>query len=273
MKRYLWLVWAAGCVVLFSSLPSFAQEEAKPRMKIPVREYNKGVVQKGEKVSYDFVVKNIGDAPLNILQARPSCGCTVAKFDKEIAPGGEGKISASVDTKNFSYGEQVKTIQVKTDDPVEPSVSLRISVVVSAYIRVLPRDRLVFSARKGYGDERKLVLHAEDDKDEPFEVRSATTDTEYVEVAYEKVKEHVVEVEPNVVARRDDYILTVKLSPETPVGYITGRNIIVKTTHTKMPEIKISLSARVTTPPTEGAATKTETPPLQVNPTQQAAPQ
>jgi hypothetical protein len=224
-------------------------------------------------VKYDFVVKNIGDAPLNILNVRPACGCTVAEFDKEIAPGEEGKISAAVDTRNFSYGEQVKTIAVKTDDPVEPNVSLRISVVVSAYIRVLPRDRLVFSAREGYGDERKLVLHAEDDKDEPFEVRSATTDTEYVEVTYEKVKEQVVQVEPNVIARRDDYILTVKLSPETPVGYITGRKIIVKTTHEKMPEIKINLSARVTTPPTEGAAPKAETPPLRVNPDQQAKPQ
>jgi hypothetical protein len=259
--------------VLASSLSSFAQEEAKPQMKIPVREYNKGVVQKGEKVTYDFVVKNIGDAPLNILNVRPACGCTVTEFDKEIAPGEEGKISAAVDTRNFSYGEQVKTISVKTDDPVEPNVSLRISVVVSAYIRVLPRDRLVFSAREGYGDERKLVLHAEDDKEEPFEVRSATSDTEYVEVTYEKVKEHVVQVEPNVIARRDDYILTVKLSPETPVGYITGRNIIVKTTHEKMPEIKINLSARVTTPPTEGAAPKAETPPLRVNPDQQAKPQ
>jgi hypothetical protein len=272
MKKYLWLVWVAGCVVLPSSLSSFAQEEAKPQMKIPVREYNKGVVQKGDKVKYDFVVKNVGDATLNILQVRPACGCTVAEFDKEIAPGEEGKISAAVDTRSFSYGEQVKTISVKTDDAVEPNVSLRISVVVSAYIRVLPNDRVVFSARKGYGDEKKLVLHAEDDEEEPFEVKSATTDTEYVEVSYEKTKEHVVQVEPNVIARRDDYILTVKLSPETPVGYITGRSIIVKTTHEKMPEVKINLSARVTAPTTDDAASKAKTPPSQAKPAQQAKP-
>ena len=33
---------------------------------------------------------------------RPTCGCTVADFDREIAPGKTGYIKAKLDTRDFS---------------------------------------------------------------------------------------------------------------------------------------------------------------------------
>src|SRR5260221_2073829 len=70
-----------------------------------------GTIAKGEKIEAVFVVKNEGTQDLVISEARPSCGCTVASFDKTIKPGQTGKISAAVDTKNFN-GPITKSVTV-----------------------------------------------------------------------------------------------------------------------------------------------------------------
>jgi hypothetical protein len=55
--------------------------------------YDFGEIKEGEKVSYDFKFKNIGDAPLIISSATATCGCTVPEYPKEpLAPGAEGVI-------------------------------------------------------------------------------------------------------------------------------------------------------------------------------------
>lgn len=221
-----------------------AQSEPAPKMEIPVKDYNAGVIQKGQKVEYAFEIRNSGKAPLQILEAKPGCGCTVAEYDKEIAPGKSGRIKAVMDTSTFSYGEQGKSITVRSNDPVQPSVTLQLRAVVSAFVRVLPNDAVVFNARHGVGEEKSVVLHAEDGV--PFDVTSATADSEYLKVSFRKVTgTDVIEVEPGTIARQGNTVLTIRLDSKTPVGYLSGRHVTVKTTHPKMPEVKVRVSARV----------------------------
>ena len=63
------------------------EAEKAPRLTIiePVKDY--GTVPKGEKLSWTFAIKNTGTSDLQIIAARPACGCTVADFDKVIKPG------------------------------------------------------------------------------------------------------------------------------------------------------------------------------------------
>ena len=75
---------------------------AAPKIEISPETKDAGTVAKGQMVEATFVVKNTGGSDLMISDARPSCGCTVASFDKIIKPGAEGKIQSSVDTKSFS---------------------------------------------------------------------------------------------------------------------------------------------------------------------------
>src|SRR5947209_20165588 len=75
-----------------------------------------GTVAKGDSVTHDFVIKNEGTAPLEITQVRPACGCTVASFDKTIAPGKTGVVHTVVDTVTFN-GPIAKGVTVYTTDP------------------------------------------------------------------------------------------------------------------------------------------------------------
>ncbi|WP_395625358.1 DUF1573 domain-containing protein [Daejeonella sp.] len=64
-----------------------------PAFKFEKEVFDFGEIKEGEKVSYDFKFKNIGNAPLIISSATATCGCTIPEYPSEpLAPGAEGVI-------------------------------------------------------------------------------------------------------------------------------------------------------------------------------------
>jgi hypothetical protein len=64
-----------------------------PVFKFEKEVYDFGEINDGEKVTYDFKFKNIGNSPLIISSATATCGCTIPEYPKEpVAPGAEGLI-------------------------------------------------------------------------------------------------------------------------------------------------------------------------------------
>jgi hypothetical protein len=92
----------------------------KPEGPLPVAVFNAtthdfGVIKEGDVVEYSFSVKNTGEAPLLIENARPSCGCTVPDWTKTpIPPGGTGFVKAKFDS-NGKPGMQNKNITVSAN--------------------------------------------------------------------------------------------------------------------------------------------------------------
>lgn len=101
-----------------------------PKISFSEYEYDFGKIPQQSKVSHTFVVKNTGDAPLQISSARGSCGCTAAVVsDGLIVPGGEGKIEVTFNS-GHRRGQQTKTITVNSNDPETSAVLLRIAAFV-----------------------------------------------------------------------------------------------------------------------------------------------
>lgn len=97
--------------------PVQAEPEAKPEGPLPVIQFEKvdhdfGTIQEGQKVTYTYKFKNVGEAPLIIQNAQPTCGCTVPDWSKEPIPvGGEGFVKAEFDS-NGKPNMQHKTVTV-----------------------------------------------------------------------------------------------------------------------------------------------------------------
>lgn len=113
MKKLLILFFAVG---MFHT--TFAQEEVVsdgPVISFKEKLYDFGVISKGDTVEHTFYFENIGTAPLKILSARGSCGCTVPKYSKEeIAPGGKGEVFVRFNSAGKS-GMQNKTVTLVTN--------------------------------------------------------------------------------------------------------------------------------------------------------------
>jgi len=121
------LIVLAAAVTVRGAEPPAAV--ALPHVTIVPETRDAGIVRKGEKVEAVFEVRNTGPAPLVVSDARPSCGCTVTTFDREIAPGKTGRIHASVDTRNFD-GPITKTITVVSNDPEHSQLTLTLRAEV-----------------------------------------------------------------------------------------------------------------------------------------------
>ncbi|EZH73813.1 hypothetical protein ATO12_17930 [Aquimarina atlantica] len=62
-----------------------------PVMDFAETNHNFGTINEGDIVEHKFTFTNTGKAPLVIISAKGSCGCTVSKWPKEpIAPGATG---------------------------------------------------------------------------------------------------------------------------------------------------------------------------------------
>jgi Protein of unknown function (DUF1573) len=112
-----------------------------PRVEIAQMHLETGTVDPGTKVPFDFVVRNTGSAPLEILNVKPFCGCVVAAFDHVIAPGGTGAIHAVLNTLG-RQGTVRKEIDVTTNDPKKPNLVLTVKAFARQVLQVDPGDEL-----------------------------------------------------------------------------------------------------------------------------------
>lgn len=107
-----------------------------PQITFEEIDFAAGDIPVGAKLSHDFVVKNTGSADLEIIKVAASCGCTVASFDKVIAPGQSGKITIEVKLYDEWAGRMIKqSAVVETNDPASRYTSLTVSA------NLLPRSQ------------------------------------------------------------------------------------------------------------------------------------
>jgi len=208
-----------------------------PRLVVAEPIHDAGSVSKGEKVQVDFVLENQGEATLEISNAHPSCGCTVASFDKSIAPGGKGKIHAELDTADFQ-GPLAKTITVLSNDPVNPKLTLTIKVKVEPHIAVFPGyARYIYVQTLDPGTVAQ-TLWALDGKD--FKVLGVESPYKFIKSSFHEATDS--ERRPEVDGRQWQIEMTIE--PDAEVGPLR-EFLVVKTDHPEQPVVRIPISGFV----------------------------
>jgi len=195
-KRSLVVTMAFLALALMASF-AMAQDKTKkaaapgavtgePRLTIvePTKEF--GEVAKGDKLDWSFVIKNTGNADLQIIAAKPGCGCTVADFDKVIKPGETGKVTAHVDTTAFS-GPIAKTVTLETNDPSTPTSQLTIHAVVKPYVEAYPAGFVRFNQLQGEVATQSITLYSEED--DAFEIKDVQVPGDWIKVTYKKLED------------------------------------------------------------------------------------
>jgi hypothetical protein len=117
------LFWA---LVLWPALPVQAETPgARPRLSIDEPVFDGGEFRPGEPLTHEFTLRNKGDAPLLIEDIRTGCSCTVAAYDRTIAPGRQGRVRLTVDVyREWAGRDLLRTVWLKTNDPEAAQVSL-----------------------------------------------------------------------------------------------------------------------------------------------------
>ncbi len=195
----------------------------KPRIAIEPMAHDFGEIAQGSVVKFTFTIKNTGDAPLEI-NARPSCGCVVPKYDRVIEPGQEGALEAQLSTAGFR-GLQNKTIQVTTNDPDNPSLTLRLTANIRTAIEVRPSEtiQMRLSANAPTVQEVEIVANTE----EPLEIQQVSVPAPYAKAEVQKIDD-----------KRAKIIITV--NPDAPVGR-SNLLVMARTNLSAMPQVTINV--------------------------------
>lgn len=103
-----------------------------PQISFAEKQYNFGIVaENGGPISHFFEFTNTGDAPLVIISATASCGCTRPTYPTEpIAPGKKGKIKVTY-LPEGRPGEFDKVVKVRTNAKDSKKISLKITGTVN----------------------------------------------------------------------------------------------------------------------------------------------
>ncbi len=180
------LALAVVAVCAMASTPvAFAADG--PQMVVPEMIKDMGTVAQGDVVNVEFEIANEGNETLEIKAVRPTCGCTVADFDREVEPGKSGYIKAKLETRDFS-GPISKSILVMTNDPVNPTVTIVIKTTVHPYVEILPRALIRFNAVQHEPMSQKItVVGGQNESD--FEVTGVKSSADFLAASVRPLSE------------------------------------------------------------------------------------
>ncbi len=237
-------------LVLMIAAPFAAAEEKKggtdskvPRLTLvePVKDF--GTVPRGAKLDWSFEIKNTGTTNLEILAAKPTCGCTVADFDKLIKPGATGKVSAHVDTTGFA-GPISKAVTLETNDPNAPTAQVTINAIVKPYVEAYPAGYVRYNMVQGETAKQTLLLYSEES--EPFEIVKIESPQEWIRVEAKKAEDK--DVQQLGRPGQAQYVVDITLGgPDTLVGPLAEK-IHVVTNSKQQPDYWISVSGVIRPP-------------------------
>lgn len=217
---------AVMLIVSFGAQPAAA--ENGPKLVVAEKLKNMGTVAQGEVIEVDFELVNEGDETLQVKAVRPTCGCTVADFDREIAPGATGLIKAKLDTADFS-GPISKSILVMTNDPQDPTLTLVIKTDVHPLVEVLPRALVRFNAVQHEPMNQTLTVVPGDVMD-GFKVTNVTSSVDYLKASVRALsKDELVAGKPDT-----QYRIELSMTDDAPVGPVNAMLQV----HTNHPQAK-----------------------------------
>lgn len=214
LKQHLTFVAFAAMVI--GAATAFAQTDGSPMLVVPSKILDVGTVSQGVTVDAVFDLINEGDAKLVIKAVRPTCGCTVADFDPEIAPGATGKIKAKLDTKDFA-GPVSKSILVMTDDPQNPTVTLVIKADIRPFVEILPRPLIRFNAVLNEPMKQTFIVVGAD-PEQTMKIKSVESSVPFIATSVRQLGEDELVKGKS----KSQYEVTISLTDDTPVGPVNA---------------------------------------------------
>jgi Protein of unknown function (DUF1573) len=183
------------------------RRQGGPQPAIEVRETHQdgGVVEEGTVVSFQFEVANHGQADLELTQVKPSCGCTVTKWERVIKPGARSNVEAQMNTLYFR-GSVTKHLTIFSNDPTRPQVELTIGARVLPLVKISPGPAAVLSM----GDQpatQEFTL--ERNGGHPMKIVQVIPNAPYLKA------------ETTPLSGEGRYKLTVTATPDAPLGRST----------------------------------------------------
>jgi hypothetical protein len=192
--------------------------EKMARAKVEEQHYDFGTMQRGTSKSHDFVITNVGDAPLKLRAGTTTCKCTLSEVSEAaIAPGESTKVKVQWSAKSDN-GPFRQTANILTNDPLQSTLELTVDGKIMSASGVEPPDLVFDKITVGESKTTQTYVMAmlQDDLAVTDPVLSDPTTRDRFDVKIEPVDTKDL---PNKNARRGVRV-SVTAKPGLPAGRI-----------------------------------------------------
>ena len=217
----------------------------------PELEYDFGTVAHGTVASQKFIITNIYDVPIQVIDVRRECGCLTAyPPQKVLQPNEEAEFTVTMNTGVFpNAGDIRKTLYVTFGNGVVAANNPKLVFVSTATIRFKAVSRKDITVTPGQldfgivvqGDKKTLttqVKYAGSRRD--WKVTGALPPTGPIEVEVKEATRGFLGAE---------YWLTVTLKPDMPAGQLS-ETVVLKTNDPAMPSVNVTVLGLIQAPVT-----------------------
>jgi len=207
-------------------------KKATPQPKLTIiggDTYDWGLVSpKDSPLKTTIIIKNDGDAMLEINQVKPACGCTSAPLTKsKLKPGDTTSIHVQLRIGNRA-SKVTKTIRITSNDPKIPNKIYYLKCKVFLPLEISPTPYFTFNQMK-VGQESVSVLN----------LKNNTKKTVTLSEIVIKPADLIFNLKNNTKIKPGESIkLSAKITPKK-AGYFNC-SIRMKTTAKDMPQLYIS---------------------------------
>jgi hypothetical protein len=111
-----------------------------PKVAVDEAEHKFGVQDVESQGQHDFVIRNVGTAPLRLTKGATTCSCVLSDLEQgEIPPGGSTKATLQWKSKGVA-GDYEQSGTILTNDPETPRVKLKVSGRFVSAVRANPSE-------------------------------------------------------------------------------------------------------------------------------------
>ena len=219
-------------------------DAGKPQPHLEVeRLYQFGVLQNGEVGEHKFVLKNTGNATLNVAVDETSCKCTAAKLgDGRVLPGKSVEILVTWKTADY-MGDYSQRVLIKTNDPDLPILELEVRGKVVADARAIPSELSFAAATYRQSADAQFNLFCY--KNPPLNIKGYRfldpAAEEHFKLSWSDLSKETVERETDATA---GFALTLTLNGNLPLGPFQ-QVLILETDSSLQPEIRVPIHGKV----------------------------
>ena len=111
-----------------------------PKVAVDQAEYKFGAQDVEAQGEHDFVIRNVGTAPLRLTKGATTCSCVLSDLKQgEILPGGSAKVTLQWKSKGVA-GDYQQSGTILTNDPETPRLKLLVSGRFVSVVRANPSE-------------------------------------------------------------------------------------------------------------------------------------
>lgn len=181
--------------------------------------YSFGIMDRNQTRSHDFIIRNDGNAPLQIVKGATTCKCTTSELaNEELQPGEEATVRLEW-TANSADLVFEQSAQFTTNDPLRRVLYLLVTGTVVDVLKATPSHLKLSEVPTSEGASASLKVLGF--RDEPLTVdRWEWTDpkaADFIEVLTAPIPRDQLPQEPGVGSGVE---ITANIKPGAPIGSI-----------------------------------------------------